>query len=241
MSGRHASAQTRPANLVDRHFARFRTDQLRVADFTYVWTWSGWVYVAFVFDAHSRRILSWRAATSMTTLLVLDCLDMALWTRRREGVAGFTGLTHHTDADSVYTSISFTDRLVDEGIDPFVGSVGDACDNSLAESQIGLQLRSLWGHMLGTAECSLCDITHSTVRRKPAWDRMVARMGSPIVALHRNELDADLEGAVRGVALPVVIAHRADGSLTVALDAADLASLGGSVDAFEQALLRPQS
>ncbi|WP_162177350.1 IS3 family transposase, partial [Actinotalea ferrariae] len=93
--------QTRPADLVDRHFARLRTDQLWVADFTYVWTWSGWVYVAFVFDAHSRRILGWRAATSMTTPLVLDCLEMALWTRRREGAEDFTGLTHHTDAGSV--------------------------------------------------------------------------------------------------------------------------------------------
>ena len=138
--------ETRPADLVDRHFARFRTNQLWVADFTYVWTWSGWVYVAFVFDAHSRRILGWRAATSMTTPLVLDCLDMALWTRRREGVAGFTGLTHHTDAGSVYTSIAFTDRLVGEGIDPSVGSVGDAYDNSLAESQIGLYKSELIHH-----------------------------------------------------------------------------------------------
>lgn len=93
-----ALRETRPADLVDRHFWPFRTDQLWVADFTYVWTWSGWVYVAFVFDAHSRRILGWRAATSMTTPLVLDCLDMALWTRRREGVARFAGLTHYTDA-----------------------------------------------------------------------------------------------------------------------------------------------
>ena len=93
--------ETRPADLVDRHFARFRTDQLWVADFTYVWTWSGWVYVAFVFDAHSHRILGWRAATSMTTPLVLDCLEMALWTRRREGASDFAGLTHHTDAGSV--------------------------------------------------------------------------------------------------------------------------------------------
>ncbi|MDE0547610.1 IS3 family transposase [Microbacterium sp. C7(2022)] len=138
--------ETRPADLVDRHFARFRTNQLWVADFTYVWTWSGWVYVAFVFDAHSRRILGWRAATSMTTPLVLDCLDMALWTRRREGVAGFGGLTHHTDTGSVYTSIAFTDRLVDEGIDASVGSVGDAYDNSLAESQIGLYKSELIHH-----------------------------------------------------------------------------------------------
>jgi putative transposase len=114
--------------------------------YTYVWTWSGWVYVAFVFDAHSRRIIGWRAATSMTTPLVLDCLDMALFTRRREGIAGFAGLTHHTDAGNVYTSIAFTDRLVDEGIDPSVGSVGDAYDNSLAESQIGLYKSELIHH-----------------------------------------------------------------------------------------------
>jgi len=111
-----------------------------------VWTWSGWVYVAFVFDAHSRRIIGWRAATSMTTPLVLDCLDMALFTCRREGVTGFEGLTHHTDAGSVYTSIAFTDRLVDEGIDLSGGSVGDAYDNSLAESQIGLYKSELIHH-----------------------------------------------------------------------------------------------
>lgn len=64
--------ETRPADLVNRHFARFHTEQLRVADFTYVWSWSGWVYVAFVFDAHSRRIVGWRAATRMTTPLVLS-------------------------------------------------------------------------------------------------------------------------------------------------------------------------
>ena len=98
--------QTRPADLFDRHFARFGADQLWVADFTYGWTSSGRVYVAFVFDAQSRRIIGWRAATSMTTPL-LDCLDMALWIRRREGVLGFAGLAHHTDAGSVYTSISF--------------------------------------------------------------------------------------------------------------------------------------
>ena len=77
-----------------------------MADFTYGWTSSGRVYVAFVFDAQSRRIIGWRAATSMTTPL-LDCLDMALCIRRREGVLGFAGLTHHTDAGSVNTSISF--------------------------------------------------------------------------------------------------------------------------------------
>ncbi len=136
----------RPADLVDRHFRRFRPDQLWVADFTCVWTWTGWVYVASVFDVASRRILGWRAATSMATPLVLDCLEQALWSRRREGVESFAGLTHHTDAGSVYTSIAFTDRLIDEGIDPSVGSVGDAYDNALAESQIGLYKTELIHH-----------------------------------------------------------------------------------------------
>jgi putative transposase len=130
--------ERRAPDLVDRHFGRFHPDQLWVADFTYVWTWAGWVYVAFVFDAASRRILGWRAAASMATPLVLDCLEQALWTRRREGIESFRGLTHHTDAGSVYTSIAFTDRLIGEGIDASVGSVGDAYDNALAESQIGL-------------------------------------------------------------------------------------------------------
>ncbi|WP_313663102.1 IS3 family transposase [Cellulosimicrobium cellulans] len=131
-------AAVRAADLVDRHFAAFAPNTLWVADFTYVPTWSGMVYVAFVFDVHSRRILGWRAATSMRTSLVLDCLEMALWTRRTEGVVDLSGLVHHTDAGSQYTSIAFTDRLIDHGIDASVGSVGDAYDNALAESQIGL-------------------------------------------------------------------------------------------------------
>ncbi len=141
-----ALRETRPADLVDRHFWRFRTDQLWIADFTYVWTWSGWVCVAFVFGAHTHRILGWRAAASMTTPLGLDRLDMALWTRRREGVIGFAGLTHHTDAGSVYTSIAFTDRLINERIDASVGSVGDAYAKSLGESQIGLYKSELIHH-----------------------------------------------------------------------------------------------
>lgn len=129
---------TRPADLVDRHFAAFTPNQLWVADFTYCPTWAGMVYVAFVFDVFSRRILGWRAATSMTTPLVLDCLEQAIWTRQREGVASLDGLVFHNDAGSQYTSIAFTERLVDAGIDASVGSVGDAYDNALAESQIGI-------------------------------------------------------------------------------------------------------
>jgi putative transposase len=128
----------RPADLVDRQFFATRPNQLWVADFTYVATWSGTVYVAFVFDVFSRRIVGWRAATRMTTDLVLDTLEHAIWTRQQAGVADLTGLVHHTDAGSQYVSFAFTERLVEAGVDPSVGSVGDAYDNALAESQIGL-------------------------------------------------------------------------------------------------------
>ena len=96
------------------------------------------VYVAFVIDAYSRRILGWRAATTMKTSLVLDALKQAVWTRTRAGVAELTGLICHHDAGSQYTSIAYTERLAEAGIDPPVGSVGDAYDNALAEIVIGL-------------------------------------------------------------------------------------------------------
>jgi putative transposase len=131
------SSATRPADLVQRRFTPDRPDRLWVADFTYVATWSGTVYVALVVDVYSRRIVGWRAATRMSTELVLDTLEHAIWSRRRDGVEDLTGLVHHTDAGSQYTSFAFTQRLIDEGVDPSVGSVGDAYDNALAESQIG--------------------------------------------------------------------------------------------------------
>jgi putative transposase len=132
-----SATDRRPADLVDRDFTASAPNQLWVADFTYVPTWSGTVYVAFVLDVFSRRIVGWRAATRMTTELVLDTLEHALWSRRRDGVTDLTGLVHHTDAGSQYTSFAFTQRLIDEGVDASVGSVGDAYDNALAESQIG--------------------------------------------------------------------------------------------------------
>jgi len=123
-------AAGRPADLVQRQFTPQRPDRLWVADFTYVATWSGTVYVAFVLDAYSQRILGWRAARSMKTALVLDALEMALWTRQRQGVGDLTGLVHHTDAGSQYTSIALTERLAEAGAAPSVGSVGDAYDNA---------------------------------------------------------------------------------------------------------------
>jgi len=128
----------RPADLVKRQFSPPAPDRLWVADYTYVPTWAGMVYVAFVIDAYSRRILGWRAATSMKTALVLDALEQALWTRRREGRGDLAGLVHHTDAGSQYTSIAFTERLAAAGVSGSVGTAGDAFDNALAESVIGL-------------------------------------------------------------------------------------------------------
>ena len=103
----------RPGDLVARQFNPEAPDRLWVADFTYVSTWSGWVYVAFVIDAYARRILGWRCSHSMTTPLVLDAIEQAIWVRDREGVTDLTGLIHHNDRGSQYTSIAFTERLMD--------------------------------------------------------------------------------------------------------------------------------
>jgi putative transposase len=127
----------RSPDLVDRDFTATAPNQLWVADFTYVATWEGTVYVAFIFDVFSRMIVGWRAATTMTTELVLDTLEHAIWSRQQAGVTDLSGLVHHNDAGSQYTSFAFTSRLLEAGVDPSVGSVGDAYDNAMAESQIG--------------------------------------------------------------------------------------------------------
>jgi putative transposase len=128
----------RPTDLVDRDFTAHAPNCLWVADFTYVMTWSGVVYVAFVIDAFSRRIVGWKADTTMKTSLVLDTLEMALWARGREGLPLVRGMIHHHDNGSQYTSFAFTSRLIDAGVDASVGSVGDGYDNALAETTIGL-------------------------------------------------------------------------------------------------------
>ena len=131
-------AAARAADLVGRDFAPPAPDRLWVADMTYVSTWSGWVYVAFVVDAYARRILGWRTGTTMTTSLVLDALEQAVWTRHRAGATTLDGLVHHTDRGSQYTSIKFTDRLTEAEITASVGSTGDSYDNALAETVNGL-------------------------------------------------------------------------------------------------------
>lgn len=128
----------RPADLVGRKFAPTAPDRLWVADMTYVSTWSGWVYVAFVTDAYARRVLGWSVATSMSTQLVLNAIEQAIWTRGRAGHDDLTGLVHHTDRGAQYTSIRFGERLTDAGIRPSVGAVGSSYDNALAETINGL-------------------------------------------------------------------------------------------------------
>lgn len=124
----------RPFDLVDRNFKAHRPNQLWVADLTYVRTWSGFVYVSFVIDVYSRMIVGWSLATHLRTDLPLDALEMAIWRRDRD----LDGLIHHSDAGSQFTSITYTERLADTGIEPSVGSRGDSYDNALAESEIGL-------------------------------------------------------------------------------------------------------
>jgi putative transposase len=128
-------ALDRPRDLVDRTFAAARPNQLWVADFTYVATWAGFVYVAFVIDVFARRIVGWRVSASLRTDFVLDALEQAIYAR---GDTWPGGLVHHSDQGTQYLSMRYTDRLGDAAIAPSVGSRGDAYDNALAESVIGL-------------------------------------------------------------------------------------------------------
>ena len=128
-------ANLRAPDLVKRNFTADRPDALWVADFTYCSTWSGIVYVAFIIDVYSRRLVGWKAARSMTAELVIDALNMAAWTRRNTTL---DGLVCHTDAGSQYTSIGYTERLSDVGAAPSIGTVGDSFDNAMAESVMGI-------------------------------------------------------------------------------------------------------
>lgn len=125
----------RPLDLVNRHFKAERPNQLWVSDFTYVSTWQGWLYVAFVVDVFARRIVGWRVSSSMTTDFVLDALEQALYARRP---AEDAQLIHHSDRGSQYLSIRYSERLSTAGIEPSVGSRGDSYDNALAETINGL-------------------------------------------------------------------------------------------------------
>jgi transposase InsO family protein len=124
-----------PLDHVNRQFSVSRPNALWVSDFTYVATWSGFVYVAFVIDAYARRIVGWRASRTAHASFVLDALEQALHDRRP--VQG-NGLIHHSDRGSQYVSIKYTERLAEAGVEPSVGSIGDSYDNALAETINGL-------------------------------------------------------------------------------------------------------
>jgi putative transposase len=153
--GKHKAVTTirdpraaRHPDLIRRAWATpSRPDVWWVADFTYVWTLDGFVYTSFVTDVCSRRILGWRVSASKTAPLVMSALEQALFTRRRAD-ARFTsaGLVFHSDAGSQYTAISFTEALIEAGIAPSIGTVGDALDNALMESTIGLYKTELIEH-----------------------------------------------------------------------------------------------
>ena len=134
------SEDARPApDLVDRDFRATAPDQLWVADITYIPTWAGFLYLAVVLDAWSRRVVGWAMATHLRTELVLDALNMALWQRRPESVI------HHSDQGTQYTSLAFGRRCKEMDVRPSMGSVGDAYDNALCES------------FFATLECELID------------------------------------------------------------------------------------
>jgi len=127
-------ADVRAADLVKRDFAATRPDELWVSDFTYCSTWQGWLYVAFVLDVYSRRIVGWAASDTMTVDLTLNALNTAAWTRNRP----LEGLRAHSDAGSQYTALSYTERLADLGAAPSIGTVADSYDNAMAESLNGI-------------------------------------------------------------------------------------------------------
>ena len=123
---------------MERNFTPGAPDRLWVADITYVRTWEGWLYLSFVLDTYSRKVVGWSMANSLRSELVLDALNMAIYTRRPQ-----PGLIHHSDRGSQYTSVEFGSRLREEGLLPSMGSVADAYDNSMAESFVSTLKREL--------------------------------------------------------------------------------------------------
>jgi putative transposase len=136
---RSRTERTPPApDLVNRTFTPEAPDRLWVSDITYVRTWEGWLYLSFVLDTYSRRVVGWSMSNNLRTELVLDAVNMAIYTRRPS-----PGLIHHSDRGSQYTSVEFGSRLREAGLLPSMGSVADAYDNSMAESFVSTLKREL--------------------------------------------------------------------------------------------------
>ena len=171
-------------DLVDRDFTATQPNQLWVADFTYVATWRGMVYVAFVIEVFSRRIVGWRASASMRTDLALDALEQALYDRQTDA-----GLVCHSDRGSQYLSIRYTERLAAAGIEASVGSRGDAYDNAMAESVIGGFKTEVIRH--GGPWRSLDDVEFATLE-SVAWFN-TSRLMEPLGYLPPAEYEAQFD------------------------------------------------
>jgi putative transposase len=161
-----ADLDTRPADLIERDFTAAAPNMKWVAGLTYVSTWSGFVYVAFVIDVFSRFIVGWRVLNSLRTDLALDALEMAIWTRRRDNL---TGLIHHSDRGVQYLSIRYTERLAEVGAVSSVGSRGDSYDNALAEAVNGLYKAEVI-HKDGPW-CSLDQVEFATAKWVHWWNQ----------------------------------------------------------------------
>jgi transposase InsO family protein len=161
-------AAARPADLVDRQFVATRPNQLWIADFTYVATWRGFAYVAFVIDVFARRIVGWRVSASLRTDFVLDALEQAIYDRQGDDLST---LVHHSDRGTQYLSMRYTERLAEAGIAPSVGSRGDSYDNAMAESIIGLfkteviQRKGPWRHLEAVEFATLTWVDWFNTRR----------------------------------------------------------------------------
>jgi|TARA_B100000315_G_C14504723_1_gene554040 transposase InsO family protein len=179
-----------PADRVNRQFVATRPNQLWVADITFVATWSGFVYVAFVIDVFARCIVGWRVSRSLRTDLVLDALEQALWSRQDTD-----DLIHHSDRGSQYLSIRYTERLAEANIDASVGSVGDSYDNALAETINGLykteviHRRGPWKH--------IDDVEYATLEWVDWFNhrRLLEPIGHVPPAEYEKMYYAELEGS----------------------------------------------
>src|SRR5438067_1463256 len=170
-------AADRPQDLVDRNFTATRPNQLWLSDFTYVATWRGFVYVAFVIDVFARRIVGWRVSSSLVTDFVLDALEQAIYDRCGQTTSG---LVHHSDRGTQYLSMRYTNRLADAGIAPSVGSCGDSydCENhSVADS-----VRSDWWVPAVTSSCSRGRRASGRSRRLALKGREAIELASRAVA-----------------------------------------------------------
>ena len=174
----------RPADLVERQFQPAAPNRLWVADLTYVRTWSGFVYVAFVIDAYARCIVGWQAARHLRTDLALDALEQAIWARKDEDL---WGLVHHSDRGVQYLALRYTERLAEAGGVTSVGSRGDSYDNALAESVIGLYKTELIYHR-GPWK-GLDDVEYATLEWVDWWNHR--RLLEPIGHVPPAEKETD--------------------------------------------------